>query len=252
MSTEFTPKLEAPDFREDVRPFIAFCNTQKIESPMKFVSSLTPIELDLVNCLGARFPYPTGEEELIQSLWGDKDTVIIDRDESLYINVSRLREKIGRFQDGAIALYRIYGFKQYLLSPKLEVSGWILPQDRAEKLQEFKEEVKPLMEYCFQVQVRNSKHLISRLDPRKQLITEMLEMEYSGVNSNWVAKRSIIQNAWGNKDGVIINDNNEWLYEGCFWTTVCRLRKIIRQFDNGGFDVESDWQRGNYRLASVD
>jgi hypothetical protein len=252
MSTEFAPRLETPDFREDISPFIAFCNTVKIESSMKVVSSLTPIELDIVNHLGARFPYPTGEEKLIQSLWGNRDTVIFDRDQSLYINVSRLREKIGRFQDGAVALYRIYGFKQYLLSPKLEVDRWILPQDRAEKLQEFKEEVRPLMEYCFQVQTRNSKYLIPRLSPLKQIVAEMLGMEYSEKVVSWVTKRSIIQKVWGDRDGVVIDDHNEWQYEQCFWTTVCRSRKIIRQFNNGNFDIESDWQRGNYRLASAD
>lgn len=209
---------------------------------------LTPMQVDLVNYFKVRVPYPVDDDELIQSLWGGKDAVIIDREKSLYKHISRLREKIGRFEDGAMVLYQIYGSKQYLLSPKLEVGKWIVPQDRTEKLQEFKEEVRPLMKYCFQVQVEDSMHLKSRLGPSEHIIAEMLGMEYSEEDTNWVTKKSLVQKVWGDRDGVVIDDDNERLCEDGFWVYICRLRGKIKQFNNGAFDIESD-RRGSYRIA---
>lgn len=211
---------------------------------------LTPNEVDLVNHFKVRVPYPVDDDELIQSLWGCEDVVTFDRKKSLWVYISRLRKKIDLFQDGAMALYQIRGFKQYLLSPKLEVDKWIVLQDRAEKLQEFREEVRPLMEYCFQVQVKDSKHLNSRLGPLEHIIAEMLGTEYSEEDPNWVARRSIIQKAWGDREGVVIGNDNERLYKSNFPHQISRLRGKIEQFNNGSFEIESDWC-GNYRLASV-
>lgn len=217
---------EVGNVREDIRPFIAFCNTVKIESSIKVVSFLTSMELDLVNYLGSRFPYPVRKEELIQLLWGDKDVMTFDREKSLWVHICKLRGKIGRFQDGAMALYQIYQFKQYLLSPKLEVGKWIVPQDRTEKLQEFREEIRPFMEFFSQVEVSNSKRLVSRLTPTEFSILSLIGEMFP----SFVERDVLIDQIWRDAP-VRIN------LVSAFNIQMSRLRGKISAFQNGAFTI---------------
>jgi DNA-binding response OmpR family regulator len=239
--------------RRDFNPSIAELELQAIkpdleklvdgflgESKQEF--QLTPMEFDLLDNFRDRFPYPVSDKKLIQQIWGKKDAVVHDCKESLWAHIYRLRDKICRFQNGALVLYRINRFKQYLLSPRLEKGTWILPQNRADAVQTCKEEIRSFMKYCSQVQVKDSKTLVSRLTPSEFDILNLLGHSYPC----FMKEDNLIQQLWGEKDAVMY-DRKESLR-----VHIGRLREKIGQFEDGIFTIpDNRWQGlvGAYRLA---
>ncbi|EOS49035.1 response regulator transcription factor [Lachnospiraceae bacterium JLR.KK009] len=61
--------------------------------------ALTPIELQLVQCLLLGWPHTLSRERIFSEVW-DRDSAYVDEN-TLSVNISRLREKLGTFQGTA-------------------------------------------------------------------------------------------------------------------------------------------------------